>query len=200
MSRVAIVGSCISRDVWRFRGDPGPDLLYICRTSLPSLLASPVAGFRTAPTPPGGLKPKPHRALVADITKTALAELVAFRPTHLIFDFIDERFDLVSVGDSLVARSGELEASGYLRQRAFAGARDVLTPGGVLVLYGPYRRHGRHTAPSNEQFDAQLRATDPDWGLRDLETVIAAAGEVGLGLDEIVEMPANNFAVVLRRG
>ena len=125
MSRVAIVGSCISRDVWRFRGDPGPDLLYICRTSLPSLLASPVAGFRTAPTPPGGLKPKPHRALVADITKTALAELVAFRPTHLIFDFIDERFDLVSVGDSLVARSGELEASGYLRQRAFAGARDV---------------------------------------------------------------------------
>lgn len=125
MSRVAIIGSCISRDVWRFRGEPASDLLYICRTSLPSLLAPAVAGFRAAPKPPGGMRPKPHRALVADITKTALAELVAFRPTHLIFDFIDERFDLVSVGDSLVTRTGELEASGYLRQRAFARSRDI---------------------------------------------------------------------------
>jgi hypothetical protein len=103
-------------------------MLYICRTSLPSLLAPSVAGFRAPPKsakPPGGMKPQPHRALVADITKTALAELVAFRPTHLIFDFIDERFDLICVGDSLVSRSGELETSGYLRQRAFDGARDI---------------------------------------------------------------------------
>src|SRR5262245_48951577 len=39
----------------------------------------------------------------------------------------------------------------------FEGAKDVLVRGGALVLYGPYRRHGRHTAPSNEAFDAQLR-------------------------------------------
>lgn len=100
-------------------------MLYICRTSLPSLVAPGVADFRAPPKPPAGVRPKPHRAVVADITKTALAELVAFRPTHLIFDFIDERFDLVCVGDSLVTRSGELEAGGYLRQRAFGGARDI---------------------------------------------------------------------------
>ena len=133
MSRVAIVGSCISRDLWRFRGqlvsktapDPGFPMLYVSRTSLPSLFATPLAGFRPAAKPPGGLRPQPHRALVADLSKTALAELVAFRPTHLIFDFIDERFDLLSVGASLVTDSWELEASGYRRQAAFRGARTV---------------------------------------------------------------------------
>ena len=95
MSRVAIVGSCISRDLWRFQGASVTDLLYISRTSLPSLFAAPVADFRPAAKPPHGLKPQPHRALVADLTKTALASLVAFRPTHLIFDFIDERFTRV---------------------------------------------------------------------------------------------------------
>jgi hypothetical protein len=77
------------------------------------------------------MRPKPHRALVADITKTALAELVAFRPTHLIFDFIDERFDLLSVSGALATHSWELEVSGYRRQRAFAGARAVARLGGA---------------------------------------------------------------------
>jgi len=133
MSRVAIVGSCITRDLWRFRGGsvadptPGalPGMLYVMRTSLPSLFAAPVAGFRPAARPPGGLRPQPHRALVADLEKTALASLVAFRPTHLIFDFIDERFDLLSAGASLVTDSWELEASGYRRQPALRGARVI---------------------------------------------------------------------------
>jgi SAM-dependent methyltransferase len=77
------------------------------------------------------------------------------------------------------------------------GAKGVLIGGGVLFLYGPYRRFGRHTAPSNEAFDLQLRASDPGWGLRDLEAVIALAGTTGFELAEIVEMPANNFSVVL---
>jgi hypothetical protein len=62
---------------------------------------------------------------VADIEKTALASLVAFRPTHLIFDFIDERFDLLSAGASLVTDSWELEASGYRRQPGLRGARVI---------------------------------------------------------------------------
>jgi SAM-dependent methyltransferase len=77
------------------------------------------------------------------------------------------------------------------------GAKNVLTRGGVLFLYGPYRRFGRHTAPSNEAFDAQLRANDPSWGLRNLEAVVELAGTAGFDLVEIVDMPANNFSVVL---
>jgi hypothetical protein len=125
MSRVAIVGSCITRDLWRFRGQPVAELHYISRTSFPSLFARPVPDFRPAAKPPGGLKPQPHRALVADIAKTALAGLIAFRPSHIIFDFIDERFDLLSVGGGLITHSWELEASGYLKQPALRGARRI---------------------------------------------------------------------------
>ena len=77
------------------------------------------------------------------------------------------------------------------------GAKDVLIRGGVLFLYGPYRRFGRHTAPSNEAFDVQLRASDPAWGLRDLESVVELAGTTGFELAEVVDMPANNFSIVL---
>jgi hypothetical protein len=62
---------------------------------------------------------------VADIAKTALADLVAWRPTHLIIDFIDERFDLLAVADTLVVDSWELEVSGYLSQPALRGARGI---------------------------------------------------------------------------
>ena len=79
----------------------------------------------------------------------------------------------------------------------FSGARSVLDHGGPLVLYGPYRRFGRHTAASNELFDARLRATDPAWGVRDLEKVAEVGGEAGFRLMDVVEMPANNLGVVL---
>jgi SAM-dependent methyltransferase len=79
------------------------------------------------------------------------------------------------------------------------GAAALLAPGGVLFLYGPYRRGGRHTAPSNAAFDRSLRATNPAWGVRDLEAVAAAATEHGFALVETVEMPANNLSVVFQR-
>jgi hypothetical protein len=68
-----------------------------------------------------------------------------------------------------------------------------------LFLYGPYRRFGAHTAPSNDVFDAQLRQSNREWGVRDLEAVIGAARENGFAPSEVVEMPANNLSVVLRR-
>lgn len=80
------------------------------------------------------------------------------------------------------------------------GAARLLASGAPLYLYGPYMRAGRHTAPSNAAFDADLRARDPRWGVRELETVSEVAREHGLALDEVVEMPANNLSVVLRRG
>ncbi len=78
------------------------------------------------------------------------------------------------------------------------GAAGLLPPGGVLYLYGPYKRDGRHTAPSNEAFDLSLRAQDPAWGLRDLEAVAALAAAHGFSQPAIEEMPANNLSLVLR--
>ncbi len=79
------------------------------------------------------------------------------------------------------------------------GAGRLLKAGGVLFLYGPYRRGGAHTAPSNAAFDAQLRSRDPAWGVRDMEDVVALADAAGFDLDETVEMPANNFSLVFRK-
>lgn len=79
-----------------------------------------------------------------------------------------------------------------------AGAGRVLRPDGRLILYGPYRRRGRPTAPSNASFDEQLQARDPAWGLRDLESVIESARKQGLRHETTLEMPANNLSVVFR--
>jgi SAM-dependent methyltransferase len=82
----------------------------------------------------------------------------------------------------------------------FAGAGRLLRPSAPLVLYGPYKRYGEHTASSNADFDASLRAQSPAWGVRDLESeVVPAAATAGLALDEVVEMPANNLTVVFRK-
>ena len=80
-----------------------------------------------------------------------------------------------------------------------AGAARLLGRGGVLYLYGPYRMGGRHTAESNAAFDADLRARNPEWGVRDLEAVAALAERSGFGAAETVAMPANNFSVVFRK-
>lgn len=74
-----------------------------------------------------------------------------------------------------------------------------LMNGGFVVLYGPFRRGGKHTAPSNAAFDASLRRENPQWGVRDLEAVEETAISYELHLSEVVEMPANNLALVLRR-
>ena len=79
------------------------------------------------------------------------------------------------------------------------GAGRLLAPGAPLYLYGAYRRAGVPTAPSTEAFDAWLRAQDPEWGVRDLEAVAAAAEANGLVLDTVAPMPANNLSVVFRR-
>lgn len=79
------------------------------------------------------------------------------------------------------------------------GAAEILPAGAPLILYGPYRRNGAHTAPSNAAFDDDLRARDPAWGVRDLEAVAALAAEHGFGPASILEMPANNLTVVFGR-
>ena len=72
--------------------------------------------------------------------------------------------------------------------------------GGPLILYGPYFQQGVETAPSNMAFDESLRQRDSRWGLRQLEEVVALAESLGLHLETVHSMPANNITVVLRKG
>ena len=112
--RVAILGSCVSRDLWRMAGAPAEGLLYISRTRLPSLFASRPRGLVAPEGPAPGLRPNPAQALQADLTKTGLARLAAFRPEVVILDYIDERFDLLAGAGGVVTASWELETSGWI--------------------------------------------------------------------------------------
>lgn len=76
------------------------------------------------------------------------------------------------------------------------GAGSILQGGGLLYLYGPFRRDGRHTAPSNEAFDRDLRRRNARWGVRDLEMVAQLAGEHGFAFPVVEEMPANNLSLI----
>ena len=84
-------------------------------------------------------------------------------------------------------------------QNLMAGAGRHLPPGERLFIYGPFKRDGAHTAPSNEHFDATLRAENPDWGVRDIADLSAIAKTCGLMLIETVAMPANNLVLVFAR-
>jgi len=79
------------------------------------------------------------------------------------------------------------------------GAAAILSPASPFYLYGPYKREGFATAPSNQAFDRSLRDRNPSWGLRDIEVVAATAHSAGFSEPVIIEMPANNLSVVFRR-
>ena len=146
----------------------------------------------------------------SDADLEALASIEAWRqlsklsnilpPTAL--DVTAEEWDLPNVASDLVGvlainliHIAPWDACEGLIQ----GSATNVTQGGCLYFYGPFKRNGRHTAASNQSFDEMLRRHDPEWGVRDLDTVIEHATHFGLALDRIVEMPSNNLSVVLRR-
>jgi Protein of unknown function (DUF938) len=79
------------------------------------------------------------------------------------------------------------------------GAAAVLPLGGLLYIYGPFRREGCHTAPSNQAFDRDLRMRDPAWGVRAIEAVAALAEAHGFAEPLVKEMPANNLSLFFER-
>jgi SAM-dependent methyltransferase len=79
------------------------------------------------------------------------------------------------------------------------GAARLLPEGGALILYGPWLLDSVATAPSNLDFDQDLKRRNPRWGLRRVEDFAEAAADRGLKLEQTRAMPANNFMLLLRR-
>ena len=105
----------------------------------------------------------------------------------------------ITAADAIVAINLIHIAPWTVCEALMAGAGRILSSGGVLFLYGPYRLDGRHTAPSNAAFDRDLRQRDPAWGVRDLQAVVDVAARHGLAFEERVPMPANNQSIVFRK-
>ncbi|MEO1374335.1 MAG: DUF938 domain-containing protein [Cyanobacteria bacterium J06635_10] len=79
-----------------------------------------------------------------------------------------------------------------------AAAGRILSQGGILYLYGPYKQGGEHTAPSNAAFNEYLQEQNPEWGIRNLEDVVEVASAHNLTLQKTYPMPANNLSVVFK--
>jgi hypothetical protein len=79
------------------------------------------------------------------------------------------------------------------------GAARLLAAGAPLILYGPWIERGVEPAASNLAFDADLKARDPRWGLREVEWFADLAAARGLGLVERRPMPSNNLMLLFRR-
>jgi hypothetical protein len=84
-------------------------------------------------------------------------------------------------------------------EAVFRGGTGAIAAGGMVYLYGPYKREGQHTAPSNAEFDASLRSRNPEWGVRDMDDVTRVAETHGFERIDVAAMPANNFSLVFRR-
>jgi len=84
-------------------------------------------------------------------------------------------------------------------QALLRGASRILLSGGLLCMYGPYCVAGKHTSASNRAFDAQLRAINPEWGVRDLDAISNEARAFNVELERTFQMPANNLIAVFRK-
>jgi hypothetical protein len=124
--KIAIIGSCVTRDVWRVLNIPTDKLRTFSRTSVASLVSPAPAGL-SLPNAMGALEPDGFlaRCVRADVEKTALQTLELWEPEALVFDFIDERFDLLYVGNSIVCDSFEFRRSGLRARGPFIDGRPV---------------------------------------------------------------------------
>ena len=132
--------------------------------------------------------------LAARVAAAALPNLSAPEP----FDVLDAAAPAVEPA-AIVCINMIHIAPWAATEALFRHSAKLLRDGAPLILYGPYKLDGKHTAPSNEAFDASLRARDSRWGVRDLGDVRAVGAMHGFAFEEVVAMPANNFIVVFVR-
>lgn len=82
----------------------------------------------------------------------------------------------------------------------FALASKSLKENGLVAIYGPFKVDGRYTTESNQAFDKEILAAKvPEWGLKDVRDLEAAASIHGLQLHRQIDRPANNFVLVFNK-
>lgn len=154
-------------------------------------VAAALPGLDWLPSDP---EPAARRSIAAHTLRAGLANI---RPP-LALDAAAAAWPVARV-DGIVCINMIHIAPWAATEGLMAGAGRVLSAGGVLFLYGPFREADRPFAESNAAFDASLRARDPGWGVRDLDAVAAEAAQHGLSLVRRVAMPANNLSLIFGR-
>jgi SAM-dependent methyltransferase len=155
--------------------------------------AAALAGLTWLPSDPD---PERRATISARLAAVPLPNVLA----PLALDVRTEPWPVPGPVDAIVCINMIHIAAEAATAALIGGAGRWLAAAGVLVLYGPFKQNGRHTAPSNAAFDASLRAENPAWGIRDLDEVTRLAATAGFARSAVVPMPANNLSVVFKLG
>lgn len=78
-------------------------------------------------------------------------------------------------------------------------AAEALAPGGRLMIYGPFMRDEELTSAGDEAFHASLVSQDPEIGYKSDFDVVEWGLSSWLDYEDMVEMPANNLAILWRK-
>jgi SAM-dependent methyltransferase len=139
-----------------------------------------------------------ERDCLRSISAWAVVEAQANVLQPLYLDVADAQWPIANA-EAIVSINMIHIAPWSVAQALLRGAKRILPRGGLLCLYGPYRVAGQHTSVSNREFDAQLRAMNSEWGVRDLDALANEARTFNIELARTCQMPANNLVVVFRR-
>ena len=135
--------------------------------------------------------PTEQLAYLADLASRVKLEGTRNLRPPTVLDVKQSIWPLRSV--DAVYSANTLHIMGWAEVEAmFRGVDAVLSPHGVVCIYGPFRYAGRYTSDSNRDFDLMLQERDPLSGLRDLTEVGALAGRHALRLRVDHDLPANN--------
>ncbi|XP_065272360.1 methyltransferase-like 26 B [Emys orbicularis] len=81
----------------------------------------------------------------------------------------------------------------------FQGVGQLLNPGGVCLIYGPFAINGIISPECNVELEEKLQERNPAWGLRDVEELRQLATLNALRLERMLEMPEYTKCLIFRR-
>ncbi len=109
--KVIILGSCVTRDVFRIDRIGVEVVDYFARTSIKSLISPPLIVDNNEISLESEFQ---KRMVVRDFSKDFWRVLIDQKFDLLLIDFIDERFNLFNYKDSIITKSNELIQSGFI--------------------------------------------------------------------------------------
>ncbi|MFV0512020.1 MAG: DUF938 domain-containing protein [Jhaorihella sp.] len=153
-------------------------------------LAAALPGLAWQPSEPA---PERRASIAAHVAASGLRNVAAPIDLDATAPGWGARLD----GQALVFLSNLLHLIAWPAVRTLIGeAARALAPGGTLVIYGPFMRAGELTSDGDRAFHRALVAQNPAFGYKDDFDVMDLIQAAGLTMVEVIEMPANNLALV----
>lgn len=114
MNTISILGSCVTRDVFEITSHSYTINKYFARTSIISLMSKPIMVAEKAIALQSNFQ---RRCVYNDLRKTFFERISEEKSDWFIIDLIDERFNILQIGESYITKSNELVASKWAAEQ-----------------------------------------------------------------------------------